>query len=72
MRLLQQDMNYEEDDAATVKRLVADLKTWHQERPFANGVNWASQTYWAKMEEEDFLLFSIKHPDHAEKFKQVA
>jgi len=70
MRLLQQDMNYEGDNAP-VKRLVADLKAWHQERPFANGVNWAAQVYWAKMTEEDFLLFSLKHPEHTEKFKQV-
>ena len=71
MMLLQQDMNYEGDNGE-VKRLVADLKSWHQEHPYPNGVDWAAQTYWAKMTDEDFLLFSIKHPNHTAKFRKVA
>ena len=70
MMLLQQDMNYE-DANEPVKQLVADLKAWHQDHPFANGVDWARQPYWAKMEDADCLAFCLKHPEYTERFKRI-
>jgi hypothetical protein len=70
MMLLQQDMNTEGDEQE-VKEMVAALKAWHQVNPFATGINWAAQVYWAKMTEENFMLFAILHPSIALKFKKV-
>ena len=70
MMILEQDMNYEGANDL-VKRMVADLKEWHQEHPFANGIDWAMQTYWAKMDDTDCVAFCLKYPEHADKFRRI-
>jgi hypothetical protein len=70
MKLIEQDMN-EEDDLGRISLLVDDLKSWHNDHPFQNGIDWARQVYWAKMTEEDFLLFVIKHPNYQTRFRTV-
>lgn len=70
MMLIQQTV-YTEGNNLLARRLAADLRDWHQQHPVSNGVDWENQVFWAKMTEEDFLMFAIKHPEHAVKFKKV-
>jgi hypothetical protein len=70
MMIVQQDMNYTGPNEP-VKRLVADLQAWHQDHPFPNGIDWAMQTYWAKMQDDECFAFCLKHPQHTDKFRRI-
>ena len=68
MMLLEQDMNH--TDSQT-QNTVDALKKWHEVNPFATGINWAQQLYWAKMTDENFMLFAFLHPGIAQQFRKV-
>jgi|LauGreDrversion4_2_1035121.scaffolds.fasta_scaffold116146_3 hypothetical protein len=70
MMKITQDMNYTGPNEP-VKKLVADLKAWHQDHPFSNGIDWAMQTYWATMQDEDCFAFCLNHPEYTERFRRI-
>ena len=70
MMKITQDMDYEGPNEP-VKQLVADLKEWHQHNPFATGIDWQSQTYWATMTDEQAFAFTLKHPEYIRRFTRI-
>jgi len=70
MMKITQDMDYEGLDYP-VKKLVADLKEYHENSPFATGIDWQWQTYWATMTDEQALVFILKHPEYENRFRKV-
>jgi hypothetical protein len=70
MMKITQDMNYTGPNEP-VKKLVADLKAWHKDHPFDTGIDWAMQTYWATMQDEDCFAFCLNYPEHTEKFRKI-
>lgn len=53
------------------KELVLALKEFHSHSPFSNGFDWDFQQLWAVMTDEDCLAFCLKHPQYANRFKEV-
>lgn len=51
--------------------LHTDLKSWHSEYAFATGMDWEFQVFWAIMTDEDAFAFCLKHPQYANRFKDV-
>jgi len=51
--------------------LTNNLSNWHKQHPFASGVDWEYMYMWADLEDEDCLAFLLKHPQWADKFKDV-
>jgi hypothetical protein len=51
--------------------LIEDMKSWHQQHPFKNGVNFDYQYFWAELTDEDCLAFCLKYPEYQSKFKDV-
>ena len=56
----------------TNTELHIDLKEWHSEHPFATGIDWEFQVFWATMTDEDCLAFCLKHPQYSNRFKDIA
>lgn len=63
-----QSMDYEGPNNS---KLRDDLRDWHQQHPFATGIDWEFQIMWATMTDEDCLAFCLKHPQYATRFKQI-
>lgn len=70
MMTIKQDMNYEGADEP-VKKLVADLKEYHEQSQFATGIDWQWQLYWATMTDEQALVFILKHPEYEHRFTKI-
>lgn len=68
--MITQDMDYQGDDYP-VKRLMAEMKEFHQHSPFRTGIDWARQLYWATMTDEQCLMFCLKHPEYTNRFRKV-
>lgn len=51
--------------------LHTDLKEWHSLHPFATGLDWQFQVFWAVMDDQDCLAFCLKYPQYATRFKDV-
>jgi len=66
MKTITQSMDYE---GTNHRQLTWDLQDWHQQHPFATGIDWQFQYMWATMTDEDCLAFCLKHPEHAERFR---
>jgi hypothetical protein len=54
-----------------VQQLADKLRTFHECHPFATGLDWAAQEYWAVMTDEDALVFCLQHPEYKDKFKKI-
>lgn len=51
--------------------LQSALREFHTINPFATGVDWEFQVFWAIMTDEDCLTFCLKHPEYADRFRTV-
>jgi hypothetical protein len=49
-------------------QLRDDLREWHKQHPFDNGIDWQSQYMWAIMEDEQAFAFLLKHPQYITRF----
>ena len=70
MMLITQDMDYPGADQP-VKKLVDDLRKYHSTSPFATGIDWQWQTYWATMTDEQAFAFVLKHPEYIKRFRKT-
>jgi len=70
MMKITQDMDYEGANEP-VRKLMADLKEWHEHSPFATGIDWQWQTYWATMTDEQAFAFTLKHPEYTTRFRKI-
>lgn len=70
MMKITQDMDYEGYDYP-VKKLMSDLKEYHEQSPFATGIDWQWQLYWAKMTDEQAFAFVLKHPEYIKRFTRI-
>jgi hypothetical protein len=70
MMKITQDMDYEGDDQP-VKKLVCDLKEYHEQSPFATGIDWQWQQYWATMTDLQAFAFVLKHPEYIKRFTRI-
>jgi len=65
-----QNMDYEGYDYP-VKTLMAALKEFHEQSPFATGIDWQWQLYWATMTDEQAFAFVLKHPEYIRRFTRI-
>ena len=70
MMKITQDMDYEGENEP-VKKLVDDLRTFHRDSPFATGIDWQWQLYWATMTYEQAFAFVLKHPEYIKRFTRI-
>lgn len=70
MMLIEADL-YTEGDNPDVQQLTHRLKEFFTQEPFANGLDWSTQMFWAKMSKEQYFLFILKYPQYISKFKEV-
>jgi hypothetical protein len=70
MMTIKQDMDYEGANEP-VRKLVEDLKEYHEYSPFATGIDWQWQLYWATMTDEQALVFIMKHPEYEHRFTKI-
>ena len=70
MMLITQQV-YTEGPNADVQRLNTALKQFHQTDPFSNGFDWENQYLWARMTDEQCVMFVLKHPEYAGRFKET-
>lgn len=68
MKKITQTLEYD-DDARY--ELSSNLSDWHKHTPFSSGVDFEFQYLWAIMEDEDCVLFCLKHPQWAHRFRTV-
>ena len=69
MKKITQTLEYN-DDARY--ELTNNLSDWHKHTPLIdNGVDWEFQLVWATMTDEDCVLFCLKHPQWAHRFRTV-
>jgi|TARA_R110000868_G_scaffold402314_1_gene678525 hypothetical protein len=52
-------------------KLQRDLQAWFTLHPFSNGFDPDFEYFWAKMSDEDCIMFCLKYPEYAEMFKEV-
>lgn len=70
MMLIEADL-YTEGHNPDVQQLTHRLKEFFEQEHFANGLDWATQRYWAKMSMEQYFLFILKYPQYLNRFKRV-
>lgn len=70
MMKISRDIEYE-GTHMDIQQLTQDLKEYHNENPFATGLDWARQEFWAVMENEQALVFILKHPEYKDLFKEI-
>lgn len=70
MMKITQDMDYEGENQP-VKKLVDDLREYHSQSPFATGIDWQWQQYWATMTDEQAFAFILKHPEYIKRFTRI-
>lgn len=70
MMRITQDMDYEGANEP-VKKLVDDLQEYHSISPFATGIDWQWQIYWARMTDEQAFAFVLKHPEYIKRFTRI-
>jgi len=51
--------------------LYQDLKEFHSQHPFATGMEWEHQYFYADMQDQDAFAFILKHPQYMNRFKNV-
>jgi len=68
MKRITQSMDYEGDNH---KELINDLRQWHKQHPFNTGIDWQHQYMHATMTDEDCLAFCLRHPQYADRFKDI-
>lgn len=66
MKRITQSMSYEGSNDSDLRTA---LREWHKNFPFRSGIDWQFQYYWAELEDEDCLLFCLRHPEYKERFK---
>ena len=59
---------YYEGNNADAGHLRDSLKDLWLEHPFATGVDWDFQVFWATMTDEQCLMFLLKHPEYTDRF----
>ena len=69
--MLIQENLYTEGHNKSAQQLTHRLKEFFIQEPFDNGLDWSTQTLWAKMSNEQAILFCLKYPEYAERFMQV-
>lgn len=62
---------YTEGPNADVKQLNTALKEFFLREPFSNGFDWEYQYLWATMTDEQCIMFVLKYPQYAGRFKPV-
>ena len=70
MKKITQSIEYEGLPFANTE-LHQALKDFHTNHPFATGIDWEFQYYWALMTDEDCLAFCLKYPQYNTRFKTV-
>ena len=70
MMLIEENL-YTEGQNPQAQRLTHCLKEFHDRDPFSNGLDWSKQTLWAKMTDEQCIMFCLKYPQYAGRFKPV-
>lgn len=70
MMKISRDIEYE-GTHMDIQQLTQDLKEYHNEHPFATGLDWSKQEFWAVMENEQALVFILKHPEYKDLFKEI-
>ena len=51
--------------------LHLDLQRWHHQHPFQTGMDWEFQCFWAVLDDENAFAFCLRHPQYADRFKDV-
>ena len=70
MMKITQDMDYEGANYPS-KKLMADLKEFNETNKFSYGIDWEWQLFWAKMTDEQALVFILKHPEYEQRFRKT-
>jgi len=70
MKKITQSIEYEGLPFHTTN-LHLDLQAWHRQHPFSTGLDWEFQQFWAVLDEESAFAFCVKHPEYADRFKDV-
>ena len=68
MQRITQSLDYE---GTNHHELNHRLKEFHNEHPFESGFDWEYQYLWATMTDDDCLIFCLKYPEYAPRFKEV-
>lgn len=70
MRLITQTI-YTEGGNPEANLLKAHLREHYDVDPFITGVDWPNECIWAKLTEEQHIMFVLKNPQYAGRFKVV-
>jgi hypothetical protein len=70
MMLIQENL-YTEGHNDQARLLSSRLKEFFDQEPFDNGLDWNTQTLWAKMTDEQCVLFCLKYPQYSNRFIPV-
>lgn len=70
MMLIEADL-YTEGTNPDVQQLTHRLKEFFEQEHFANGLDWNTQMFWAKMTKEQYFVFILKYPQYMSKFREV-
>ena len=68
MKTITQSIEYEGNNDSDLRD---DLRSWHSEHPFNNGIDWEHQYLWATMTDEDCLAFCLRHPEYIDRFTKI-
>ena len=68
MKQITQTIEYE---GANHQALISALKDFFDQEPFATGIDWQFQLLWARMTDEQAIMFLLKHPEYIGRFKEV-
>lgn len=68
MKLITQSLEYEGNNHTELRTA---LTQFYQQEPFSTGLDWQNQYIWAKMTDEQALMFLLKHPEYVGRFKSV-
>jgi len=70
MKRITQSIEYEGLPFTGTELHIA-LKDFHEQHPFQTGVDWEFQLFYAIMKDEDAFAFTLKHPEYANRFKEI-
>jgi len=69
MKMITQSIEYEGDNEMKLRR---DLTAWNHQHPVKDtGIDWQLKYLWAVLDDEDAVMFLLKHPEYQGRFTSV-
>jgi len=67
MKIITQSLDYEGPNRS---KLRSALKDFHEQQRFDTGIDWQFQYLWAKMSDEQAMMFLLKYPEFLGQFRE--